>query len=67
MLDANHPRLVGREGDNLLDSWIFSGGSDCVRHVIAGGRHVVREGRHIAEEQIARNFAAAIARLKEAA
>ena len=67
MLDANHPRLVGREGDNLLDSWIFSGGSDCVRHVIAGGRHVVREGRHIAEEQITKNFAAAIARLKEAA
>lgn len=46
-LDTASPALMGRNGDVLLDSWIFAGGAvDCVwrlgRKVVAGGQH---EGR----------------------
>jgi formimidoylglutamate deiminase len=47
-LDANHPSLVGRSGDAILDSWIFAGAAvDCVwrfgRKQVTGGRHCARE------------------------
>lgn len=47
-LDANHPNLVGRSGDTLIDSLVFAGGGiDTVwRHgqqLVSGGRHHARE------------------------
>lgn len=43
-LNRSDPRLAGRCGDDLLDSWIFAGGSvDCVwragQKLVSGGRH----------------------------
>ena len=64
VLDPEHPALVGRSGDAIIDSWIFSGGNTCVKHVFVGGRHLVQDGRHVREEQILKGFGEALARLK---
>ncbi len=65
LLDMDHPRLVGRVGDGLLDSAVFSAGSAAVRHVVAGGVCVVRDGRHLLQEVAATRFKAAIATLTD--
>ena len=65
VLDDEHPALIGRKGDGILDSWIFSGGSACVRDVIVGGKIVVRDGHHAREAEIKTKFAAAMKRLQE--
>jgi formimidoylglutamate deiminase len=62
-LDPDHPNLVGRREDQLLDAWILGGQGNPVRHVMVGGRMVVRDGRHEAQEPIARRFAATMRRL----
>ncbi len=62
-LDPDHPVLVGRSGDRLLDSWLFSGDRTCVESVWVAGRKVVSEGRHVARTAIAPRFAAAMRRL----
>lgn len=56
VLDPDHPSLAGREGDDLLDAWIFSGEETPVRDVAVGGRWVVRDGRHTAAEPIAEAY-----------
>ncbi len=63
VLDGDHPLLVGRAGDVLLDSWIFSGNQNVVRDVIVGGRPVVTQGRHVDEDAIAAEFRATVADL----
>jgi multiple antibiotic resistance protein len=55
--------LAGRAEDSALDTWIFSGGNALVKHVFVGGAHVVKDHHHINEDQIARNFRAALWRL----
>ncbi|WP_446831799.1 formimidoylglutamate deiminase [Candidatus Foliamicus sp.] len=60
VLDEDHPALVARDGDQALDSWIFSGGAACVRDVFVGGKQVVEKGRHVNEQAI-------LARYREAA
>ncbi len=52
VLDGEHPALIARNDDQVLDSWIFTGGAACVRDVFVGGRQVVREGRHFNEPRI---------------
>ena len=46
VLDDAHPALIGRSGDGLLDSWIFSGGNACVKHVFVAGEQLVKDRRH---------------------
>lgn len=53
VLDVNHPALVGRSEDQLLDAWIFSGEDTPVRDVMVGGAWVVEDGRHREQEEIA--------------
>ena len=67
VLDTEHPALVGRDGDQLLDAWIFSGDDTPVRDVMVGGAWVVEDGRHRAQEgiedayrEVARRLAAAL-------
>ena len=52
VLDPDHPALLGRTGDTLLDAWIFAAASPAVRDVLVGGRWVVRDGRHPDETAI---------------
>ncbi len=63
VLDAEHPALIGRDGDAALDAWVFASGDGVVRDVIAGGRHVVVDGRHVARDAVLARFAAAMRRL----
>lgn len=55
-LNSDHPSLVGRAGDDLLDGWVFCGKSGCVDSVWAGGARVVRNGMHIERDTIAARF-----------
>lgn len=43
-LRVSDPRLAGKKGDDLLDSWVFGGGR--VDGVWRAGRKVVSDGRH---------------------
>jgi formimidoylglutamate deiminase len=63
VLDDEHPSLIGRAGDSLLDAWIFSGGNACVKDVFVAGEHLVKDCHHIREEQIECAFRAAVKRL----
>ena len=63
VLDTEHPALVGRSGDGMLDAWLFSGNSTPVRDVMVAGTWVVRDGRHRAQQPIAAAFARTMRRL----
>lgn len=63
VLDREHPALLHKTGDAILDSWIFAARGTAVRDVIVGGRHVVSDGRHVARAAIAARFQRTIARL----
>jgi formimidoylglutamate deiminase len=65
VLDADHQALIGRSGDSVLDSWIFSGGNACVKDVFVGGSHVVKNRHHVREEEIQAGFRAAVRRLSQ--
>jgi formimidoylglutamate deiminase len=60
VLDPEHPALVGRTGDDVLDSWLFSGDDTPVRDVIVGGRAVVRDGRHVLQDALAAAYRDAV-------
>ena len=62
-LDPEHPSLYGREGDALLDAWVFGGQGNPVTQVVAGGAVVVLDGRHIQRDAIAAEFRSALRRL----
>jgi formimidoylglutamate deiminase len=64
VLDPDHPALIGRSGDEIVDSWVFSGGATCVKDVIVGGDIVIRERQHGRQDDILRDFRAAIDRLR---
>ncbi len=63
---ADHPLLVGLDGDRLIDAWVFRGGASPVDGVWAGGRRVVEGGRHHARDAIEARFVAAMAALRGA-
>jgi formimidoylglutamate deiminase len=63
-LDSQHVDLLGREGDMLLDSFIFAGDKTMIDNVWAAGRHMVKAGRHIGHETIITNYRACIKSLK---
>ncbi|HTT98297.1 MAG TPA: formimidoylglutamate deiminase [Rhizomicrobium sp.] len=54
-LKSDHPALSNRNGDALLDSWIFAA-RNAVDHVWRHGMKVVDNGRHIARDRIARRY-----------
>lgn len=51
-LDATHLDLLERQGDTLLDSFIFAGDERMVLDVWSAGRHVVKAGQHINRQEI---------------
>lgn len=66
VLDTDHPALVGRDEDQLLDAWIFSGEDTPVRDVMVGGTWVVQHGRHRKQEVIATAYGTVARRLAAA-
>lgn len=66
-LDMDSLHLAGREGDEILDAFVFAGNDGLVAEVWSGGRHVVTGGRHVAREAVAARFRAVMAVLRERA
>ena len=65
VLDTAHPLLCERHGDELIDSWIFSGNVNTVRDVYVGGKRVIENGRHVDEVEIQQRFRSAMKELRE--
>ena len=63
-LDVAHPSLVGRQEDELLDSWIFAAGQGAIDGVWRAGRKVVAAGRHLQRDRIVRRYREAMQRLR---
>lgn len=59
-LDRAHPAMIGRDGDALLDSWVFAGRHGAIDGVWRGGRQVVSGGRHHAREAILARYRTAL-------
>ncbi|HKG73972.1 MAG TPA: formimidoylglutamate deiminase [Aestuariivirgaceae bacterium] len=64
VLNQQQGALIGRTGDNVLDSWIFSGGNACVSDVFVAGEHLVRQGQHIDGPNITARYRKALESLK---
>ena len=62
-LDGGHPDLDGRQGDAVLDSWIFAGDDRMVTEVWSAGRHLVQDGRHRDRDAITLGYRQALRRL----
>jgi formiminoglutamate deiminase len=62
-LRADAPDMIGRSGDDWLDSHIFASGGDTVDGVWRYGRKCVTGGRHIARDSIVATYRAAFERL----
>ena len=66
VLDCEHPLLIARRGDEILDSWIFAGNLNSVRDVYVGGEHVIQNGMHRNQAQISEDFRKTMHELKAA-
>jgi formimidoylglutamate deiminase len=64
VLDQQHGSLIGRSGDNVLDSWIFSGGNACVKDIFVAGQQLVQQGQHIDGHNITARYRKALEALK---
>ncbi|MEX6508718.1 formimidoylglutamate deiminase [Jiella sp. M17.18] len=62
-LDADHPALIGRTGDAILDSWIFGASRPAVDGVWVRGEKRVSGGVHHARERVLAGFREAVTRL----
>jgi formimidoylglutamate deiminase len=62
-LRLDSPAYAHREGDALLDSWIFAGVKNAIDGVWRGGRKVVTDGRHHARAEAEHGWREALGRL----
>ncbi|MBV8682084.1 MAG: formimidoylglutamate deiminase [Caulobacteraceae bacterium] len=62
-LDGEHPALLERRGDNLLDAWIFTAGREAVSSVWRAGELVVADGEHRNAGPIRERYRATLTRL----
>jgi formimidoylglutamate deiminase len=60
VIDTDHVSLVGRDGAQALDSYVFVAGKSAVRDVMAAGHWVVKGGRHHHEANASRAYADAV-------
>ena len=65
-LDREAADLAGKQGDAVLDSFIFAGGDAMVTDLWSAGRHVVKDGRHIRHDPITRRYTRTLSGLMEA-
>lgn len=63
-LDTRAVDLEGRQGDALLDAWIFASDDRMVSEVWSAGRPVVSGGRHVGREAIEARYRRVMARLR---
>jgi formimidoylglutamate deiminase len=63
-LAAGHPALIERQGDEILDSWLFSGGRELVDCVWRAGVKLVSGGRHHGRGALVARYARALHQLR---
>ncbi|HET8941979.1 MAG TPA: formimidoylglutamate deiminase [Rudaea sp.] len=63
VLDDESPLLAARTSENVLDTFLFAGNTNLVRHVMVNGDWVVRDFRHRDEERIAASYRSVVERL----
>jgi formimidoylglutamate deiminase len=63
VLDELAPLLAGRDAVSLIDTFLFAGNANLVRHVMVNGEWVVRDFRHRDEERIAARYRATVDQL----
>jgi len=59
-LDLDRPALAAREGDALIDAWVFASRGGAVDCVWRRGEKLVEKGRHRARDRIEARFSAAL-------
>jgi formimidoylglutamate deiminase len=62
-LDADHPALVARTGDDLLDGFIFAGGDKLISSVWRAGEKVVSDGIHHRRAEVSVRYRRTLERL----
>lgn len=55
-LDGEATNLIGRHGDQIIDSWVFAGDDRMVSDVWSAGRHMVQNGQHVARDAITARY-----------
>jgi formimidoylglutamate deiminase len=63
VLDHDAPALAARRVEHALDTFLFAGNSNLVRHVMTNGAWVVRDFRHRDEERIETRYRETVQRL----
>ena len=63
-LNREHPALLERHEDEILDSWIFAGGRELIDCVWRAGERVVRGGRHRDRDALIARYARALRELR---
>ncbi|TXS93018.1 formimidoylglutamate deiminase [Parahaliea maris] len=59
-LRAEHPALLERRGDAIVDSWIFGSGRGAIDCVWRAGQLCVSEGRHVLADEIGQAYQRAL-------
>lgn len=67
VLDEGAALLAGRDAANLIDTFLFAGNANLVRHVMVNGAWTVRDFRHRDEARIAARYRETVERLAVAA
>ncbi len=65
VVDTSGPLFIGRDADELIDTFVFAGSGHEVRDVMVAGRWLVQEGRHFAETAIAAGYKRAMSKILE--
>jgi formimidoylglutamate deiminase len=64
-LDMDSVDLLGKDGDAILDSYIFAGDDKMITDVWSAGRHLVKEGHHIKRDTIVTRYRKTMMSLKD--
>lgn len=62
-LDLDHPALAHRDGDAIIDSFVFASGRSAIDCVWRYGDKLVSGGRHRARSRVVRDYHSALERL----
>ena len=63
VLDCKLSPLHGRQGDGILDAWMFACDTNPVRDVYVGGKQVIEGGHHALDESAEAGFQKVLAKL----
>ena len=66
VLDEAAVDLEGRQGDTIIDCFVFAGSDEMVTEVWSAGRHVVTQGRHVDRARIVERYRIAMRDLGDA-